>query len=243
MNFQAALESGQWPSSRLLGIHVNAGEGGAANLASMDQGVVTATMVALRQAEEHGGARPQLVQAHGTSTELNNLAEIQSLLEAFRYLGMTEPMAVGAIKGLVGHSMGAASAVDMVMGVQTLLDGEAPGLFNFRSEDLDPRYAERLPGALRQFRFSAEPLRGGIENVLITSEGFLSSDAAAVLGHFPQNPEEAMELLRDYGVPLHRRLEWRARATENRLRAEASEEDLRRGRLTLRDLADRQRFR
>src|SRR5262249_52344450 len=45
VNFQRAIELGLWPSSRLLGIHVNAGEGGASNLASMDQGVVTATLV------------------------------------------------------------------------------------------------------------------------------------------------------------------------------------------------------
>lgn len=243
MNFQRAIELGFWPSSRLLGIHVNSGEGGAPNLAAMDQGIVTATMVALEQARAHDGAVPQVVQTHGTSTELNNIAEIQSLYQAFRYSGLNHPMAVSAIKGLVGHSMGAASAVDMVMGVQSLLDGEAPGLFNSRTEDLDPRYAEKVPGALEQLRFSSEPNRGNLENVLITSEGFLSSDAAAVLGRFPQDAEGAVEMLRDYGVPEHQRAEWLARARENRARAEEHEEGLRRGRYSLRDLLEAMRFR
>ncbi|MFO1463048.1 MAG: hypothetical protein U1F66_04675 [bacterium] len=245
-NFRRAIELGLWPSSRLLGIHVNSGEGGAANLASMDQGVVTATMVALDQARAHGGAVPQVVQTHGTSTELNNIAEIQSLYQAFRYRGLTQPMAVSAIKGLVGHSMGAASAVDLVMGVQSLLDGEAPGLFNFRTEDLDPRYAERLPEALAQLRFSEAPIRGGIENILITSEGFLSSDAAAVLGHFPQDGDAAVEMLRDYGVPEHQRRDWRVRAEERRARAAELEDGLRRGEApyrNLRELLDVLRFR
>lgn len=243
VNFQRAIELGLWPSSRLLGIHVNSGEGGAPNLAAMDQGIVTATMVALRQARAHGDAVPQLLQAHGTSTDLNNIAEIQSIYQALRYEGLNHPMAVSAIKGLVGHSMGAASAVDMVMGVQTLLDGEAPGLFNFRTEDLDPRYAERIPEVLRQLRFSADPLRGGIENVLITSEGFLSSDAAAVLGRFPQDEAGALEMLRDYGVPEHQRAEWLARAQENRARASELEEALRRGNFSQRDVLDALRFR
>ncbi|MDL1873503.1 hypothetical protein FBR05_15085, partial [Deltaproteobacteria bacterium PRO3] len=243
MNFQRAIELGYWPSSRLLGIHVNSGEGGAPNLAAMDQGIVTATMVALEQARAHGGAVPQVVQTHGTSTELNNIAEIQSLYQAFRYAGLDHPMAVSAIKGLVGHSMGAASAVDMVMGVQSLLDGEAPGLFNFRAEDLDPRYAERIPGVLRQLRFNSEPIRGNLENILITSEGFLSSDAAAVLGRFPQDAEGAVEMLRDYGVPEHQRAEWLARARENRARAEELDEGVRRGRYSLRDLLEAMRFR
>ncbi|MCC7344687.1 MAG: hypothetical protein IT573_07085 [Deltaproteobacteria bacterium] len=243
MNFQRAIELGYWPSSRLLGIHVNSGEGGAPNLAAMDQGIVTATMVALEQARAHGGAVPQVVQTHGTSTELNNIAEIQSLYQAFRYAGLDHPMAVSAIKGLVGHSMGAASAVDMVMGVQSLLDGEAPGLFNFRAEDLDPRYAERIPGVLQQLRFGSEPIRGNLENILITSEGFLSSDAAAVLGRFPQDAEGAREMLRDYGVPEHQRAEWLARARENRARAEELDEGVRRGRYSLRDVLEAMRFR
>lgn len=243
MNFQRAIELGFWPSSRLLGIHANSGEGGAPNLAAMDQGIVTATMVALEQARAHGDAVPQVVQTHGTSTELNNIAEIQSLYQAFRYSGLNHTMSVSAIKGLVGHAMGAASAVDMVMGVQSLLDGEAPGLFNFRAEDLDPRYAEKVPGVLEQLRFSSEPIRGDLENILITSEGFLSSDAAAVLGRFPQDAEGALEMLRDYGVPEHQRSEWLARAGENRARAEELDESLRRGRYKLRDLLDAMRFR
>jgi hypothetical protein len=226
MNFQRAIESGIWPSARLLGIHVNAGEGGAANLASMDQGVVTATKIALAQAEAHG-VRPGLWQAHGTSTELNNIAEVMSVHQALRSAGMSEPMAVSALKGLVGHTMGAASAIDLVMGIHSLLDGEAPGLFNFRPQDLDPRYATRSPEALSQFRFSSEPSRD-FDSLLITSEGFLSADAAAVLGRFPQHISEAKELLRDYGVPEHQRNEWAARAADNRARAEAMEEELRR---------------
>lgn len=235
-NFRRLIELGLWPTSRLLGIHVAAGEGGAPNLAAMDQGIVTASMVALRQGLAHG-VRPQLVQAHGTSTKLNNLAELQSLHQALRYLGMDHEMAVSAIKGLVGHAMGAAGAIDMVMGVQSLLDGEAPGLFNFRGEDLDSRYAAEIPGVLSQFRFSPEPVRGIMDGILILSEGFLSSNAAAFLGRFPQDLDQAADLLRDYNFSSHEIAEWKAKAPEHRALAEENAERLRRREITHRDIA------
>jgi hypothetical protein len=229
VNFRVAVEKGLWPSSRLLGIHVNAGEGGTSNLASMDQGVVTATLVALRMAEAHG-ATPHVVQAHGTSTELNNTAEIASLARAFRYAGHAHPYAVSAIKGLLGHSMGAASAVDLVIAVQSLLEQRAPGLFNFHEGDLDPRFltgSPELMEAARHFRFAAEPIPGPIDSILITSEGFLSADAAAVLGRFPQELKEAAELLGQYGFSALEVAEWKARAPESRARAEELETRLR----------------
>jgi 3-oxoacyl-(acyl-carrier-protein) synthase len=235
-NFQKAIEVGLWPSSRLLGIHVNAGEGGNPNLASLDQGIVTATMAALQQARGHG-VIPQLLQTHGTSTELNNYAEIKSLYYALRQSGVGHTLAVSAIKGLVGHTMGAAAAVDMVMGVQSLLDGEAPGLFNFRTADLDPRYAERIPEVLEQFTFSPEKVRGNFDGILVTSEGFLSADAAAVLGRFPQDIDAAAEMLRDYNFPEHVIADWKAKAVDTRARTQEVTDSLRKGERTRLDIA------
>jgi hypothetical protein len=183
------------------------------------------------------------VQTHGTSTELNNVAEIASLAQAFKYAGHTHEHAVSAVKGLVGHSMGAASAVDMVMGVQSLLEQRAPGLSNFRVENIDPRFTDPdAPGsvaeAARLFRFASEVIPGPIDSVLIASEGFLSADAALVLGHFPQDVGAAAEMLRDYHVAAPQIAEWRARAPENRSRAQELEAQLRRRGLTHRDVIE-----
>jgi hypothetical protein len=193
-------------------------------------------MVALQQARGHG-VIPQLLQTHGTSTELNNYAEIKSLYYALRQSGVNHPLAVGALKGLVGHTMGAAAAVDMVMGVQSLLDGEAPGLFNFKTADLDPRYAERIPEVLEQFTFSPEKVRGDFDGILVTSEGFLSADAAGVLGRFPQDIEGAAEMLRDYNFPPHVIAEWKAKAADTRARAQEVTDSLRKGERTHLDVA------
>ena len=58
-----------------------------------------------------------------------------------------------------------------------------------------------------------------------------------MLGRFPQSVEEASELLRDYNFPPHVIAEWRARAPENRARAEELVDAHRRGTLTHRDIA------
>ncbi len=236
VNGRVAVDKGLWPTSRLLGIHVNSGEGGTSNLAAMDQGIVTAAMVAMRMAQAHGVV-PQVVQAHGTSTELNSIAEIQSLYQALRYMGYSHPMSVSAIKGLIGHSMGAAAAVDIVMGVMSLMEQRAPGLFNFRAEDIDPKYAFMIPDALKQLQFGSDPIPGPIEGILILSEGFLSADGAAVLGHFPQDLDQAADLLRDYNVPPHQIADWKTKAPEHRAQAVEIEERLRRGQMMHRDVA------
>lgn len=236
MNFDSAIRMGLWPSSRLLGIGVNSGEGGGANLASMDQGIVTAIRVALNMTDAHG-TRPGLVQAHGTSTALNNIAELKSLIRALDYQGISHPIFLNGLKGLVGHPMGAASAVDMVMGVQTLLEGRAPGLFNFRTEDMDPRYAEQLPEALERLRFPTSPVENFGDSLLILSEGFLSSDAAAVLGAFPRDVAGAAEMLRDYGFDQETIAAWKDRAPAHREASEQLGERLRRGDMNLADIA------
>jgi 3-oxoacyl-(acyl-carrier-protein) synthase len=197
----------------------------------------------MQQAKAHGDAKPDIIQTHGTSTKLNNIAEIMSIYQAFRSMDMDHHMSINAIKGLIGHSMGAASAVDLGMGVQTLLEKVAPGLFNFRFENIDLRYEKQIPDALRQFNFSPKPVRGKIDNILFTSEGFLSSDGAAILGHFPQEIEAAGDMLKDYGFPEHERADWKAKAPANRARGEELEGDLRKGKITHLELVDQLRFR
>jgi beta-ketoacyl ACP synthase len=72
------------------------------------------------------------VNAHATGTDFGDLAEARAIRNA---LGRHTP-AVYAPKAALGHSLGAAGAVEAVLTVQALRDGVVPPTLNLK--DLDP---------------------------------------------------------------------------------------------------------
>jgi 3-oxoacyl-[acyl-carrier-protein] synthase II len=95
-------------------------------------GAQQAILRALRSAE----AEPQnvaVVNAHGTSTVLNDAVEATALHSA---LGeSTATVAVTATKSLIGHALGAAGAIEAVATVQTVSSGLVPPTANFDEPD------------------------------------------------------------------------------------------------------------
>jgi beta-ketoacyl ACP synthase len=90
---------------------------------------------AITRAIQQAGLTPadiDHVNAHATGTTFGDLAEARAIRDA---LGNHAP-AVYAPKGALGHSMGAAGAVEAVITVQALRDGVVPPTLNL--EDLDP---------------------------------------------------------------------------------------------------------
>jgi len=72
------------------------------------------------------------VNAHGTSTPLNDLAEARALHAIF---GADVPP-VTSVKGYLGHSLGAAGAIEAVVSVLTIANGEIPPTTG--TTDVDP---------------------------------------------------------------------------------------------------------
>jgi meromycolic acid 3-oxoacyl-[acyl-carrier protein] synthase II len=90
---------------------------------------------AITRAIESAGLTPadiDHINAHATGTTYGDLAEARAIRNA---LGDRAP-AVYAPKGALGHSMGAAGAVEAVLTVQALRDGVVPPTLNL--EHLDP---------------------------------------------------------------------------------------------------------
>ncbi len=90
---------------------------------------------AIAHAIELAGITPgdiDLVNAHATGTTFGDLAEARAI---HRALGDGVP-AVYAPKSALGHSLGAAGAVEAILTVQALRDGIVPPTLNH--EDLDP---------------------------------------------------------------------------------------------------------
>ncbi|MBB1244029.1 beta-ketoacyl-[acyl-carrier-protein] synthase family protein [Streptomyces durbertensis] len=89
--------------------------------------------LALRAALDDAGLAPDTVDhvnAHGTSTPLNDVAEAKLVR---RVLG--ERPAVTSIKGVVGHSLGAAGAIEAAVTALTVSRGVIPPTANLDSQD------------------------------------------------------------------------------------------------------------
>ncbi|MPQ96883.1 beta-ketoacyl-ACP synthase II [Modestobacter sp. I12A-02628] len=95
------------------------------------RGACEAMLQALRSADAAPGD-VRMVNAHGTSTTLNDAIEARAVRAA---LG-TASAPVTATKSLIGHTLGAAGAIEAVATVQALASGMIPPVLNL--EDVDP---------------------------------------------------------------------------------------------------------
>jgi 3-oxoacyl-[acyl-carrier-protein] synthase II len=113
-------------------------------------------------------ARVNHVNAHGTSTPLNDAAESEAVTKVFG--GSTPP--VTSIKGVTGHLIGAAGAAEAVASLLSLRNGLVPPVANF--ETPDPEIAADV--------VAGEPRPIGDGVALSNSFGFGGHNASLVLG-------------------------------------------------------------
>jgi 3-oxoacyl-[acyl-carrier-protein] synthase II len=105
------------------------------------------------------------INAHGTATPFNDAAEGKAIAELFGRVP------VSSTKGMMGHSLGAAGAIEAVISILALRDGLLPPNINFRkgdpSLDLDVVANESRPAQIR--------------TVLSNSFGFGGTNASVIL--------------------------------------------------------------
>lgn len=96
------------------------------------------SIAAMRQAIEESGIDPgkiNYINAHGTSTPLNDKAETAAVHEVFGE--HARDMAMSSTKSMTGHLLGAAGAVEAVASVMTLRDQFLPPTINYEVPDPD----------------------------------------------------------------------------------------------------------
>jgi beta-ketoacyl-acyl-carrier-protein synthase II len=109
------------------------------------------------------------VNAHGTSTPLNDVAEARALRAV---LGADlDGVPVTSTKGVTGHLLGAAGAAEAAFAVLALRDGLVPPTANLEQQD----------PAIDLDVVAGEPRELALEAVLSTSMGFGGQNAALVL--------------------------------------------------------------
>jgi 3-oxoacyl-[acyl-carrier-protein] synthase II len=168
-SLEHARRRGAEPLAELLGYGATAD---ATHLAAPEEsgdGAVRCMQLAL----ESAGLAPEEVDclnAHATSTPAGDPIEARALRRVFG--AHTDRLPVSATKSTTGHLLGAAGAVEAILGIQSIREGLLPPTINL--DDPDPECE------LDHVAGKARPAR--VRTVLSNSFGFGGTNACLVLG-------------------------------------------------------------
>jgi len=129
--------------------------------------------IAMGRALARAGVGPDqlgYVNAHGTGTPLNDVAEVRALRRALGVFADDVP--VSSIKGAVGHLMTAAGAIELAAALLAFERGLLPGTAGHRERD--PECALDVIGEV--------PRAALVDTLMSSSFGFGGQNAAVVLG-------------------------------------------------------------
>jgi 3-oxoacyl-[acyl-carrier-protein] synthase II len=132
-------------------------------------GLIAACRTALAQA----GVLPDAVgaiNAHGTGTVYNDLME----LKAFQAVFADQPVPLFSVKGVVGHTLGAAGGIECCVSLQALSAGQVP-----------PTVGCRQPEATGAAWVCRETRPLALPRILNTNSGFGGINAAVLLSRDP----------------------------------------------------------
>ena len=127
----------------------------------------------IRMALEDAGVDPaevDYVNAHGTSTPLNDKMEVQALIQAFG--DHVRKLAISSTKSMVGHILGGSAAVETAVTARSIFEGKIHSTMNFETPD---------PGVDLDF-VGGESREMNVRNAVKNSFGFGGHNAALVLG-------------------------------------------------------------
>ena len=133
--------------------------------------------LAMRRALEDAGVRPEDVQyinAHGTSTPLNDKTETLAIKKVFGEHAYD--LAVNSTKSMLGHAFGGAGAVEAMAVVKSILTGILHPTINY--EHPDPECdLDYVPNVARK-------VEGGIRVAMSNSFGLGGQNASIVIGRY-----------------------------------------------------------
>ena len=129
-------------------------------------------ILAMRRALADAGMEPADIDhlnAHGTSTPLNDAAESRAIRAVFG--AAADDLAVTSTKGVTGHLLGAAGAVEAILAIQTLREGLVPPTANLTTRDPE----------IDLDVVHGEPRRTPVRAVISNSFGFGGQNASLII--------------------------------------------------------------
>jgi 3-oxoacyl-[acyl-carrier-protein] synthase II len=114
----------------------------------------------------------EYINAHGTSTPLNDKSETAAIKSVFGNLAYRVP--ISSTKSMTGHLLGASGAIEALVLVKVLQDGILPPTINYETPDPDCDL-DYVPNRAR---------RVAVEKVMSNSFGFGGHNATIILGKF-----------------------------------------------------------
>ncbi|QIK69716.1 beta-ketoacyl-ACP synthase II [Erysipelothrix sp. HDW6C] len=91
---------------------------------------------AMRQALDDAGLKPEdvsYINAHGTSTPLNDKFETQAIKDVFQDAAHT--VSISSTKSMHGHALGGTGGIEAVLSIKTITEGIIPPTINLQTAD------------------------------------------------------------------------------------------------------------
>ncbi len=112
------------------------------------------------------------INAHGTSTPLNDLSETRAIKSVFKE--HAHNLAISATKSMTGHLLGGAGGIETVFTALAISDGRLPPTINHDNSD-DECDLDYVPNVMREAR---------IEHAMTNSFGFGGTNASLILSRY-----------------------------------------------------------
>jgi 3-oxoacyl-[acyl-carrier-protein] synthase II len=131
--------------------------------------------MAMKLAVADAGINPEdvdYINAHGTSTELNDIAESMAIKTVFEEYAYKIP--ISSTKSCLGHMLGATAAVELIASIKTINKGIIPPTINLDNQD------ERCDLKMDYVPWTAREVK--VDIALSNSFGFGGHNACIVVG-------------------------------------------------------------
>ncbi|MFU8771727.1 MAG: beta-ketoacyl-ACP synthase II [Anaerolineales bacterium] len=135
----------------------------------------------MRQALDHAGLKPNeidYINAHGTSTLLNDKSETEAIKTIFEEHAYNIP--ISSTKSVTGHLLGAAGALEAIIAIKAIQDQIIPPTINYETPDPECDL-DYVPNVSRP---------AVINRVMSNSFGFGGHNATVILSRYTPNQYE-----------------------------------------------------